>query len=93
MSLDVMSKKVKAVLLRRTGKAFSIHMFRHSCATFIADMAPERARIAAGVLHHRKFKTTAKHYIRGQQRRAFAKYHEGVKQVMRNGARKRRPKE
>lgn len=90
MSGDVMGKKVKVCLRRRTGKAFSFHMFRHSAATFISEVAPEAALLATGALLHRKYRTTLHHYVRGKQRSAMRKYQSLVKDVMRTGRRRRR---
>ncbi len=77
-----MSYSVKSALLARTGKAFSMHMFRYAAATFISDHAPERMVIAKGMLHHRSFRTTSKYYIRGQRRRAMTKYQDAVAQIV-----------
>ena len=38
--------------------------------------------IAKGVLHHRRFRTTSKYYIRGQRRRAMTKYQDAVAQIV-----------
>lgn len=84
---------VKRLLLQRTGKAFNFHCFRHSCGTFIADVAPEQARIASSVLHHSRRSTTEKHYVKGRKRSAFRRYHEAVRAVLakaRRGTRRNR---
>lgn len=86
MCPGTLSIVVATTMQRRTGKHFTMHCFRHSAASFVADVAPERARMAAGVLDHRKFRTTARHYIRGQQRNAFRTFHKAVKCAIRKRA-------
>lgn len=81
MSGDVIGKKVKEVLKRRTGKAFSFHMFRHTCATFISETEPDKGHMATGALQHRNPRTT-RIYIRGQQHKAFRLYQCDVKRIM-----------
>ena len=73
---------VKQAVLKRTGKAFNFHLFRHACATFISEIAPERTRIASGVLHHGRLSTTNKYYIKGQKRLAFRRYHKAVRDLV-----------
>lgn len=85
-----MSYSVKSALLARTGKAFSMHMFRYAAATFVSDHAPERMAIAKGMLHHRSFRTTSKYYIRGQRRRAMTKYQDAVARIVKNAKKKSR---
>jgi hypothetical protein len=52
------------------------HLFRDAAATFITHVAPERARLQAGVLHHNNLKMTKDHYIRGQQHQMLHRYHD-----------------
>lgn len=58
------------------------HMFRDAAATFIAEMTPERARMAAAVLQHRSFETTRRHYIHGQQHLAAKRYHQAIAELV-----------
>jgi integrase len=58
------------------------HMFRDAAATFIAEMTPERARMAAAVLQHRSFETTHRHYIHGQQHLAAKRYHQAIAELV-----------
>jgi hypothetical protein len=65
-------------------------MFRHACASYIVDIAPEQALMVAGVLGHAGFRTAQRHYIKGQQHIAVRKYQEAVRAVMRRGRRQRK---
>lgn len=87
---DGLSKRIKERMARRTGKRFSAHMVRHSCATYIVDTAPERALMIAGVLGHSAFRTAQHHYIKGQQHMAVIKYQEAGKELIKRG--RRQPK-
>ena len=64
------------------GRPVSPHMFRDSAATFIAEMTPERALMAAAVLQHRSFETTHRHYIHGQQHLAGTRYHRAIAELI-----------
>ena len=64
------------------GVAISPHLFRDAAATFIYDMIPERALMAASVLQHSDFKTTERHYIAGQQRTAAVNYHKAINDLL-----------
>lgn len=79
---------VKSTILRRTGKSFNFHLFRHSAATFISERKPEQTDMAAGVLHHGSLRMTNKHYIRGTKRRAFKMFQSAVRAVIVKGRRK-----
>lgn len=83
-----LSQIVEREVYRRTGRRFAFHMFRYSAATFVADQAPQRLRIAQHLLHHRRLRTTSRHYIRGQQRRAGSKYQEAVKRFIKAARRR-----
>lgn len=87
---NTLGTAVKRLLLRRTGKPFNFHCFRHSCATFIADVAPERARMASSILHHSRRSTTEKHYVKARKRMAFRRYQEAVRAVVAKGRRRAR---
>lgn len=77
-----LSGTVRQCLLKRCGKAFTFHMFRHAAATFIADRAPDQARLAAGVLQHADMRMTEAHYIRGQRTAAMRGYQVLVRAVI-----------
>jgi integrase len=89
MKPDVLSDAVRFVMEKRIKKHFTVQNFRHSAASFVAEVAPERARVASKALDHDRFSTTARHYIRGQQRNTLRKYHVAVKATMRKGKRPR----
>jgi integrase len=90
MTADRIYLRMKKNLLKRTGKGFTPHMFRHACASFIADMAPERSHIAAAVLHHRSLRTTRRHYVRGQQHRAVRRYQSAVSELVKKSRRSKK---
>jgi integrase len=85
-----LSAAVTQALAKRCGKNFSFHMFRHSAATFIENVAPERSLMAAAVLHHAEFCTTQEYYIRGQRTAAMRTYQSCVRQIVRKALRGRR---
>ena len=64
------------------GRPVTPHMFRDAAATFIAEMTPERALMAAAVLQHRSFETTRRHYIHGQQHLAATRYHQAIAELV-----------
>jgi site-specific recombinase XerD len=68
------------------------HMFRDAAATFIAEMTPERAMMAAAVLQHRQLETTMRSYIHGQQHLAARKYHAAIGDLIARGRRFGRPR-
>lgn len=82
---DNLSKRVKERVGRRTGKRFTAHMFRHSAATFIVDVAPHQALMIVAVLGQTGFRTAQKHYIKGQQHMAVVKYQEAAQDLMKHG--------
>jgi integrase len=82
---DKLSRRIKERIGSRSGKRFTAHMFRHPCATYIVDVAPERALMIAGVLGHAGFRTAQRHYIKGQQHMALIKYQEAVRHLTRRG--------
>jgi len=63
------------------GHPVTPHMFRDAAATFIAEMTPDRALMAAAVLQHRSFATTLKHYIHGQQHKASRCYQAAIAEI------------
>jgi hypothetical protein len=80
---------VKAALLKPGRKPFNFHCFRASAGTFIAAVAPERTRMASGVLHHSRLSTTDKYYIKGHKHQAFRIYQNAVKDIIAKGRRRR----
>lgn len=76
-------KRIKQITKARLGYSITPHMFRDAAATFISEIAPERALMAASVLQHRSFKTTRKHYIHGQQHKACHQYQAAIDELMR----------
>jgi hypothetical protein len=49
--------RIKHITEAQLGRPITPHMFRDAAATFISEMAPERALMAASVLQHRSFRT------------------------------------
>jgi len=64
------------------GHPVTPHMFRDAAATFIAEMTPDRAHMAAAVLQHRSFGTTQRHYIHGQQHKASHLYQAAIDELI-----------
>ncbi len=85
MTPYTLADRIKRIVWARKGIKFSTHMFRHSAATFIAEVAPDQALIATGVLGHTKFRITKKHYIRGQQIKAVHSYQDEVAAIITRG--------
>lgn len=86
---NTLGMAVKRAIRRRTGKDFNFHLFRHSAATFISETSPEQTRMVAGLLHHSRLRTSDKHYIRGNKRRAFKLFQRAVREVIVKERRKR----
>ena len=78
MSAQAIYYRISEVTERHFGYAITPHMFRDAAASFIAEMTPERALMAAAVLQHRTFETTRRHYIHGQQHLAAKRYHAAI---------------
>jgi len=74
--------RITQVTEKHLGVAISPHLFRDAAATFIAELAPEHARMAATVLQHRSFGTTNRHYVHGLQHLAARKYQMAVDDVV-----------
>lgn len=68
--------------VEKFGYAVSPHRFRDAAATYIYEQMPERALLAAAVLQHSDFRTTQRHYIRGEQRTAALGYHKAIKSLI-----------
>lgn len=86
-----MAASVRDALLKRCRRNFNFHLFRTAAATFIEDVAPDRAMMAAGVLHHSDLRMTRKHYVRGQRKAAHVAYHALVRRAMRRRRRSATP--
>jgi integrase len=84
---NTLSRCVKERIARRTNKRFTAHMFRHSCATFIADVAPEHARMIMAVLGHADAHTANRHYIKSQQHLAITRYQVAIRDLRRSARR------
>ena len=69
------------------GHPVTPHMFRDAAATFIAEMTPERAMMAAAVLQHRQLETTMRCYVHGQQHLAARNYHAAIDDLVARAAR------
>ena len=74
--------RIVQVTEKALGHPVTPHMFRDAAATFIAEMAPEHALLAAAVLQHTKLQTTLDHYIHGQQHLAAHKYHGAIDELI-----------
>ncbi|MFN3746475.1 MAG: hypothetical protein ACK4TL_17375 [Hyphomicrobiaceae bacterium] len=74
--------RITQVTEKHLGVAISPHLFRDAAATFIAELAPQHARMTAAVLQHRSFQTTSWHYIHGQQHLAARVYHLAVADIV-----------
>ena len=63
---------------KHLGHPVTPHMFRDAAATFITELAPEHAMMAASVLQHANLDVTMRHYVHGQQHLAALKYHAAI---------------
>jgi integrase len=70
--------RIMQVTVKHLGRPINPHMFRDAAATFVAETAPERAQLAAGVLQHRNLQITKDHYIRGQQHQMLHRYQDAI---------------
>ncbi|MGE0854181.1 MAG: tyrosine-type recombinase/integrase [Hyphomicrobiaceae bacterium] len=70
--------RITRVTEAHLGLPVNPHLFRDAAATFITDGAPERAHLAAGVLHHTNLQMTKDHYIRGQQHQMLHRYRDAI---------------
>ena len=66
--------RIMQVTTQHLGHPVNPHMIRAAAATFIADMAPERALAVLGVLQHRNLQMAWDYYIRGQQHQMVHRY-------------------
>lgn len=83
--------RMTQVTEKHLGFAISPHLFRDAAATFITELAPEHARMAAAVLQHRSFATTSRHYIHGQQHLAARKYQRAIADLVASHDHERAP--
>jgi integrase len=67
---------------KHLGHPISPHMFRDAAATFITELAPEHAMMAARVLQHASLDVTMRHYVHGQQHLAALKYHAAIDEII-----------
>jgi integrase len=70
--------RITRVTEEHLGLPVNPHSFRDAAGTFITDVAPERAHLAAGVLQHTNLQMTKDHYIRGQQHQMLHRYHDAI---------------
>lgn len=82
MSAHGIYTRITQATEKRLGQAVSPHLFRDSAATYIAELAPDQALMAAAVLQHRQFETTRNHYIHGQQHKAARMYQAAVEGLL-----------
>jgi integrase len=78
--------RITQITTAQLGHPVTPHLFRDAAATFIAELAPERAMMAAAVLQHSDLEMTMAHYIHGQQHLSVHKYHEAIDDLIANVA-------
>jgi integrase/recombinase XerD len=74
--------RIAQVTEKHLGHPVSPHMFRDAAATFITELAPELAMMAARVLQHASLEITMRHYVHGQQHLAALKYHAAIDEII-----------
>ena len=74
--------RITQVTEKHLGQPVSPHMFRDAAATFITELAPEHAMMAARVLQHASLDVTMRHYVHGQQHLAALKYHSAIDEII-----------
>ena len=74
--------RITQVTEKHLGQPISPHMFRDAAATFITELAPEHAMMAARVLQHASLDVTMRHYVHGQQHLAALKYHAAIDEII-----------
>ena len=85
MQPDTFRDRIGRILWERKGVKFTPHMFRHSAATFISDVAPHQDMMIVGVLGHGDYSIARQFYIRGQQLEAMRRFQECVAEFINNG--------
>lgn len=78
MTPGALHKALRRHTVARFGHEVNCHLFRDCLATSLADDNPEAVRLAADLLGHRSFRTTAKHYIAANQKSALRRHQAGV---------------
>jgi integrase len=78
MTMQAVYDRVVARTKAAFGKAINPHCFRDIAATTIADVDPERIRIAAQILGHRRFATTERYYIHAKMMAATRRHQEHI---------------
>ena len=78
MSAHGIYTRITQVTEKHLGHSVNPHMFRDAAATFIVELAPEHAMMAAAVLQHTSLQITMRHYVHGQQHLAAHKYHAAI---------------
>jgi integrase len=86
MSAHGIYTRMTHITVAHFGHPVTPHMFRDAAATFIAEMTPEHAIMAAAVLQHRQLETTMRNYIHGQQHLAARKYHAAIDDLVARAA-------
>ena len=71
---DQVRKRTRAAF----GVPINLHQFRHNLATFVAYEFPEHASVVAGVLQHRDYRTTERHYVKAGSVKAGRTYRERI---------------
>jgi integrase len=74
--------RITQVTANHLGHPVNPHMFRDAAATFITELAPEQAMMAARVLQHSDLDVTIRHYVHGQQHLAALKYQAAIDEVI-----------
>jgi len=74
--------RITKVTMKHLGRQINPHMFRDAAATFIPEMTPDRAFLAAGVLQHSNLQITKDHYVRGQQHQMLHRYHGAIDAII-----------
>jgi integrase/recombinase XerD len=74
--------RIIQVTEKHIGQSVSPHMFRDAAATFITELAPEHAMMAARVLQHASLDVTMRHYVHGQQHLVALKYHAAIDEII-----------
>jgi integrase len=74
--------RITQVTEKHLGHPVNPHMFRDAAATFITELTPEQAMMAARVLQHADLNVTMRHYVHGQQHLAALKYQAAIDEMM-----------
>jgi integrase len=83
LSPNTLALRIVEHTARAFGKPVNMHLFRDCAATSIALRDAEHVRIAAGVLGHRSFSTTERHYNLARSVEAAAEYHSHLDRLRR----------